>query len=189
MKTLACSGGSGQGHRGQSTGGLAKPGKRAAAATMRRKRLILRDRLRAPQPKRPSGDSPDALHTRARSGNDQLARHRVRRDGRASAARRSSEFRQIFPQPGWVEHDATEIWATQSGVHARGAGQGRRYRTDVAAIGITNQRETTVVWDRATGRAASRTRSSGRTGAPPRFAMQLRAAGKAQAHRRAGPAS
>src|SRR6476620_8864651 len=62
------------------------------------------------------------------------------------------EFRQIFPQPGWVEHDATEIWATQSGVmHGALAKAGVTAR-DVAAIGITNQRETTVVWERATGR-------------------------------------
>jgi glycerol kinase len=62
------------------------------------------------------------------------------------------EFRQIFPQPGWVEHDATEIWASQSGVLHEAlamAGAGAR---DLAAIGITNQRETTVVWERATGR-------------------------------------
>ncbi len=68
---------------------------------------------------------------------------------KASAQR---EFRQIFPQPGWVEHDATEIWATQSGVHARSARQGRHRAADIAAIGITNQRETTVLWERATGR-------------------------------------
>jgi glycerol kinase len=61
------------------------------------------------------------------------------------------EFRQIFPQPGWVEHDALEIWTTQAGVAVEVlAGAGLRAR-DVAAIGITNQRETTVVWDRKTG--------------------------------------
>ena len=61
------------------------------------------------------------------------------------------EFTQIFPKAGWVEHDALEIWASQIGVAAEAlerAGLGAR---DVAAIGITNQRETTVVWDRATG--------------------------------------
>src|SRR5437868_7833232 len=73
------------------------------------------------------------------------------RDGsiRASA---QQEFRQDFPQPGWVEHDPTEIWATQSGVMHEAlakAGVGPR---DIAAIGITNQRETTVVWERAGGR-------------------------------------
>jgi glycerol kinase len=61
------------------------------------------------------------------------------------------EFRQIFPKPGWVEHDAMEIWTSQAGVAVEAlAGAGLRAR-DVAAIGITNQRETTVVWDRKTG--------------------------------------
>ncbi|MEP7182322.1 MAG: glycerol kinase GlpK [Betaproteobacteria bacterium] len=62
------------------------------------------------------------------------------------------EFRQIFPQPGWVEHDATEIWATQSGVMHEALAKAGLAARDIAAIGITNQRETTVVWDRATGR-------------------------------------
>ncbi|MSU60854.1 MAG: glycerol kinase [Pedosphaera sp.] len=62
------------------------------------------------------------------------------------------EFRQIFPQPGWVEHDAQEIWATQSSVAAEAISKARLAATDVAAIGITNQRETTVVWDRQTGK-------------------------------------
>src|SRR5580765_903864 len=61
------------------------------------------------------------------------------------------EFRQIFPQPGWVEHDANEIWATQSGVAADALLKAGLVATDIAAIGITNQRETTVVWDRRTG--------------------------------------
>ncbi|MDE2004797.1 MAG: glycerol kinase, partial [Betaproteobacteria bacterium] len=62
------------------------------------------------------------------------------------------EFRQIFPQPGWVEHDATEIWATQSGVMHEAIAKAGITAADIAAIGITNQRETTVVWERATGR-------------------------------------
>ncbi len=62
------------------------------------------------------------------------------------------EFRQIFPKPGWVEHDANEIWATQSSVAAEALNKARFTANDVAAIGITNQRETTVVWDRATGK-------------------------------------
>jgi glycerol kinase len=61
------------------------------------------------------------------------------------------EFRQIFPQPGWVEHDAREIWATQSNVAAEALNKVRLTANDVAAIGITNQRETAVVWDRKTG--------------------------------------
>ena len=65
------------------------------------------------------------------------------------------EFTQYFPQPGWVEHDANEIWQTQLSV-ARKAMQnvGATYE-DIAAIGITNQRETVIVWDRKTGQPVS----------------------------------
>ncbi len=62
------------------------------------------------------------------------------------------EFPQIFPKPGWVEHDAQEIWATQAGVASEVLHKARAKAADVAAIGITNQRETTVVWDRKTGK-------------------------------------
>ena len=61
------------------------------------------------------------------------------------------EFRQIFPRPGWVEHDAEEIWTTQIAAASRALGDAGLEPADLAAIGITNQRETTVVWDRATG--------------------------------------
>lgn len=60
------------------------------------------------------------------------------------------EFTQIFPQPGWVEHDANEIWSTQLGVATEAVLKAGLTINDVAAIGITNQRETTVVWDRDT---------------------------------------
>jgi glycerol kinase len=63
------------------------------------------------------------------------------------------EFRQVFPRPGWVEHDAEEIWRTQRDVAARALGMAGISARDVAAIGITNQRETTVLWDRASGKA------------------------------------
>jgi glycerol kinase len=62
------------------------------------------------------------------------------------------EFSQHFPQPGWVEHDASEIWATQAGVITEALAQARTEFSEVAALGITNQRETTVIWDRSTGR-------------------------------------
>src|SRR4029450_8415539 len=62
------------------------------------------------------------------------------------------EFGQIFPQPGWVEHDATEIWATQAGVMHEVLAKGRARAREVSAIGTPNQRETTLVWERATGR-------------------------------------
>ena len=61
------------------------------------------------------------------------------------------EFTQIFPRPGWVEHDANEIWATQLGVAVEAMGKIGATAADIAAIGITNQRETTVVWDKVTG--------------------------------------
>jgi len=62
------------------------------------------------------------------------------------------EFTQIYPQPGWVEHDPMEIWATQSAVLTEVLAQTGIEPKQVAAIGITNQRETTVVWDKQTGR-------------------------------------
>ena len=61
------------------------------------------------------------------------------------------EFTQYFPKPGWVEHDATEIWLTQYAVAAEALASAGATGADVAAIGITNQRETTIVWDRETG--------------------------------------
>ena len=62
------------------------------------------------------------------------------------------EFKQIYPKPGWVEHDAMEIWAIQAGVAQEAMRQvGAEYH-DIATIGITNQRETTVVWEKDTGR-------------------------------------
>lgn len=60
------------------------------------------------------------------------------------------EFTQIFPQPGWVEHDANEIWSTQIGVATEAILKAGLTVYDIAAIGITNQRETAVVWDRKT---------------------------------------
>jgi len=61
------------------------------------------------------------------------------------------EFRQLFPQPGWVEHDANEIWSTQYGTLAESLAKAGITMKQVAGIGITNQRETTVVWDKKTG--------------------------------------
>ena len=61
------------------------------------------------------------------------------------------EFTQYFPKPGWVEHDATEIWLTQYAVAAEALAKVGATAADIAAIGITNQRETTIVWDRKTG--------------------------------------
>ena len=62
------------------------------------------------------------------------------------------EFKQYFPQPGWVEHDANEIWSSQLGVATEAIAKAGLSVENIAAIGITNQRETTVVWDRNTGK-------------------------------------
>jgi len=70
---------------------------------------------------------------------------------RASAGQ---EFKQYYPQPGWVEHDAEEIWQSQLAVTQRALAAARARLEDIAAIGITNQRETVLLWDRATGKPA-----------------------------------
>jgi glycerol kinase len=62
------------------------------------------------------------------------------------------EFMQIYPKPGWVEHDPEEIWSTQIGVATEVLAKAGLKSTEIAGIGITNQRETTIVWDRITGK-------------------------------------
>ena len=74
------------------------------------------------------------------------------RDG-APVAQASAEFPQIYPQPGWISHDPEAIWSSQIESAKRVLADTGTSAADVAAIGITNQRETTFVWDRATGRA------------------------------------
>ena len=71
-------------------------------------------------------------------------------------ARSYSEFTQYYPSPGWVEHDADEIWEVTLRVARAALTQAKVGASDLAAIGITNQRETTVVWDRATGTPVTR---------------------------------
>ena len=94
----------------------------------------------------------------------------------APVASAQREFRQHFPQPGWVEHDADEIWETQAATITEALARANLRPPDIAAIGITNQRETTVVWDRRTGRpiAPAIVWQDRRTAA---FCEQLRAAG------------
>jgi glycerol kinase len=72
------------------------------------------------------------------------------RAGRVAASAQR-EFRQIFPQPGWVEHDPIEIWESQLAVAGQALAAAGAGASDVAAIGITNQRETTLLWDKANG--------------------------------------
>jgi len=76
--------------------------------------------------------------------------------GGGIVAIRQLEFEQFFPTPGWVEHDANEIWTSQLRVAEEVIDAAGLTPRDIAAIGITNQRETTVVWDRATGEPVSR---------------------------------
>ena len=71
-------------------------------------------------------------------------------DGRVHG-QAQTPFRQIFPQPGWVEHDPVEIWSSQFGVAMEALAQADVKAEAVAAIGITNQRETAIIWDRKTG--------------------------------------
>jgi len=74
----------------------------------------------------------------------------------AIRATAQKEFKQHFPRPGWVEHDADEIWATQYGVATEAMAAAKLDPKDIAAIGITNQRETTIVWNRKTGEPVGR---------------------------------
>ena len=69
----------------------------------------------------------------------------------AELAMAQREIQQIFPRPGWVEHDPAEIWESQLGVAVEALARAGIAASELAALGITNQRETTLVWDRATG--------------------------------------
>jgi len=73
------------------------------------------------------------------------------RNGRVASVAQK-EFRQLFPQPGWVEHDPADIWASQLNTARKALRDAGLTAKSIAAIGITNQRETTIVWDRTTGR-------------------------------------
>src|SRR5678809_1033574 len=66
-------------------------------------------------------------------------------------AQAQREFTQYYPQPGWVEHDALEIWSSQATVMTEAVLKAGIKPYDIAAIGITNQRETTIIWDKETG--------------------------------------
>src|SRR5262249_52750321 len=72
---------------------------------------------------------------------------------RGSAAQ---ELTQHYPRPGWVEHDAEEIWQAVAATVPRALAEAKVAARDLAAVGLTNQRETSVVWDRATGRPVAR---------------------------------
>src|SRR5687767_2308891 len=71
-------------------------------------------------------------------------------------AQAQRDFTQFFPQPGWVEHDAGEIWQSQRATMLEALAAAKLAPADIAAVGISNQRETTVLWDRATGEPVAR---------------------------------
>jgi len=75
----------------------------------------------------------------------------VFRDDATIAGLAQREFTQLYPQPGWVEHDPREIWSTQVAVAIEALGEARVAPGQIAALGIANQRETAIVWDRRTG--------------------------------------
>jgi len=86
------------------------------------------------------------------------------------------EIRQIYPKPGWVEQDPQEIWFSQITVAVEALGRARIKPSDIAGVGITNQRETTVIWDRKTGDAVympSSGRIDGRRGRATSFARPV----------------
>lgn len=72
--------------------------------------------------------------------------------GMEVVSRAQTEFPQHYPQPGWVEHDPEDLWRTTLSTAQEALASARLTGRDIAAIGITNQRETTVVWNRRTGR-------------------------------------
>jgi glycerol kinase len=117
------------------------------------------------QPKPSREANAHVLRSGHRSGHHVLTRHRIpqRHFHRRHA---QQEFPQHFPASGWVEHEPEDIWTSTVTVCREALEKAGLTAKDIAAIGITNQRETTVVWDRATGRPCTAP-SSGRTAAPP----------------------
>ena len=93
----------------------------------------------------------ETIHPRARSGHDLQPGDRVR-PRRPSVATAQQEFEQILPAPGLVEHDPEAIWSSQLAVAREALAEAKLTAADIAAIGVTNQRETTILWERATGR-------------------------------------
>ena len=90
------------------------------------------------------------IHRCPGPGNHQLPAILFNRAGEI-VSRAQHPFRQIYPQPGWVEHDPLEIWATEKRALAEVVGAAHIDPKRIAALGITNQRETTILWDRSTG--------------------------------------
>lgn len=89
----------------------------------------------------------EKIYRCARPGHHQLPRGRNDHDANIISVSQR-EFEQIYPKPGWVEHDPMEIWATQSSTLVEVLAKADISSDQIAAIGITNQRETTIVWEK-----------------------------------------
>lgn len=111
-----------------------------------------------------AGKEQDGLHLRADTGRGNMGKYIIALDQGTTSSRcilfdregkicsvAQKEFTQIYPQPGWVEHDPMEIWSSQLAVAMEAMGKIGAHYSDISAIGITNQRETTIVWDKETG--------------------------------------
>lgn len=118
------------------------------------------------------------VHFGIGSGNEQLPCDRIRpqRLIRSVAQR---EFTQLFPKPGWVEHNPHEIWSSQASVIAEAIAAIDINGLNIAGIGITNQRETTIVWDAETEEPVYNA-TSGRTAGPREYCDRLKADGKTE---------
>jgi len=98
----------------------------------------------------------------------------VFRDDGSVHSMAQQEFPQIYPQPGWVEHDPEAIWNSQLATARQALAQGGLTPTDICGIGITNQRETTLLWNRKTGRPAAQRHRLARPAAPSPCASNCR---------------
>ena len=131
------------------------------------------------------GDVVRPLRDRDRRRHDRRAQPR-RRSPMRRRSRRTASSRQHYPQPGWVEHDADEIWERVRDTLVEVVGDGAGAGAEVAAIGITNQRETVVAWDRRTGQPygnGDRVAGPAHRGALRRADRRRRAADGPRAHR------
>jgi len=94
---------------------------------------------------------PHGIHSFTRSGNDEFPRNSLRSLGRNRRGGTAGVFSSFYPKPGWVEHDPTEILTSQMSCAVQALVRAGIEAHDVTALGITNQRETVIVWDRETG--------------------------------------
>ena len=120
------------------------PGSRVAADSIRIAAICKRGHLQ-------TGNHNNMKHILALDQGTTSSRAIVFAEDGSVRAQAQQEFRQIFPHPGWVEHDPEDIWASQLSVARRALSQARLKASDITAIGIANQRETSIIWERKSG--------------------------------------